>query len=111
MPSLLRRPIGDILRDRSDARRTMLGAQIQETLEALRHRGVVCEVIGSFARASALIDAESDLDILVESKGGLSEADVWDVAWTHLRDVDADLVFADHLPATKVALMKEHARE
>lgn len=89
----------------------MLGAQIQETLEALRRCGVVCEVIGSFARAGTLIDAESDLDILVESKGGLSEAEVWDLAWTHLRDVDADLVFADHLPATKVALMKEHARE
>jgi len=111
MPSLLHRPIGEILRDRSDARRARLREQIQEALEALRGRGVVCEVIGSFARASALIDAESDLDILVESKGGLSEADVWDVAWTHLRDVDADLVFAEQLSAKKVALMKEHARE
>jgi len=88
----------------------MLREQIQDVLAALRGRGVVCEVIGSFARASALIDAESDLDILVESKGGLSEADVWDVAWTHLRDVDADLVFAEQLPEKKVMLMREHAR-
>lgn len=89
----------------------MLREQIQETLEALRCRGVVCEVIGSFARSGAFVDAESDLDILVESTGGLSEAGVWDLAWTHLRDVDADLVFAEHLPANKVALMKDHARE
>ena len=33
------------------------------------------------------------------------------LAWTHLRDVDVDLVFAEHLPAKKVALMKVHARE
>ena len=89
----------------------MLREQIQQALDALRHRGVVCEVIGSFARADAFVDAESDLDILVESRGGLAEADVWDLAWAHLRDVDVDLVFAEHLPAKKVALMKEHARE
>ena len=28
---------------------------------------------------------------------------------SHLTDVDVDLVFADHLPPRKVALMKEHA--
>ena len=111
MPSLLRRPIGDILRDRSNARRALLRPQIEQTLAALRHRGVVCELIGSFARTNALVDAESDLDILVESKSDLSESEIWDVAWTHLSDVDADLVFADHLPPRKVALMKEHARE
>lgn len=111
MPGLLHRPIGDILRDRSDARRALLLPQIEKTLTALRHHGVVCELIGSFARAKAFVDEASDLDILVESKGELSEAEIWDVAWTHLSDVNADLVFADHLSARKVALMKEHARE
>lgn len=110
MPHRLRRPLGDILRERSDARRAALHEQIQETFKALRDHGVVCEVIGSFARANALVDAGSDLDILVESKGDLSEADVWRLTWSHLHDVEADLAFAEHLPPGRPALMKQ-ARE
>lgn len=110
MPALLRRPIGEILRDRSDAWRAFLRPQIERTLAELRGNGVVCEVIGSFARAGDMVDEDSDLDVLVERKGALTEGDVWDIAWTHLTDVDVDLVFADHLPPRKVALMKEHAR-
>lgn len=110
MPALLHRPIGEILRDRSDARRAFLRPQIEQTLAELRRNGVVCELIGSFARANETLDAESDLDVLVESKGALSEGDIWDIAWTHLTDVNVDLVFAEHLPLHKVKLMKEHAR-
>jgi predicted nucleotidyltransferase len=111
MTSLLRRrPVGEILRSRSDARRAELRPQVERVLEELRRRGVTCEVIGSYARESAFFDASSDLDILIESSPGLSEAEVWDIAWSHLPDVDVDLVFADQLPPRKVSLMKEHAR-
>ena len=110
MPARLRRPLEEILRDRSDARRALLRPQIERTLVELRRNGVVCEVIGSFARSSERFDEASDLDILVESKGGLAEGDIWDIAWTHLTDVDVDVIFADRLAARKVALMKEHAR-
>ena len=109
MPALLRRPLSEIIRERSDARRALLRPQVEHTLAELRRHGVVCEVIGSFARADAWIEG-SDLDVLVESKGTLSEVDIWDITWTNLRDVNVDLVFAEHLPARKVALMKEHAR-
>lgn len=71
---------------------------------------MVCEVIGSFARSGERFDENSDLDLLIESKGALTESDVWDIAWTHLTDVDTDLIFADRLPAHKVALMREHSR-
>jgi predicted nucleotidyltransferase len=110
MPALLRRPIGEILRDRSDARRAFLRPQIERTLVELRRNGAACEVIGSFARVNETIDAETDLDILVERKGALTEGEIWDLAWSNLTDVDVDLVFAEHLPPRKVALMKEHAR-
>ncbi len=89
----------------------MLRGQIQETLDTLRGRGVTCEVVGSFARPSAFIDMDSDLDLLIESRGPLSEVEVWDLAWHYLPDVDVDLVFAEHLPPERVALMKDHARE
>jgi len=112
MTSLLRRrPIGEILRRRSDTRRTELRPQVERTLAELRRRGVTCEVIGSYARESAIFDAGSDLDILIESRSNLSETEIWDIAWSNLPDVDVDLVFADQLPSKKVSLMKEHARE
>lgn len=110
MPARLRRPLSDILRVRSDARRAFLRPQVEHVLAELHRQGVVCEVIGSFAREDALLDEASDLDVLVQSKGAFSEADIWGIVWTNLPDVDADLVFAEHLPARKVALMKEHAR-
>jgi predicted nucleotidyltransferase len=110
MSTRLRRPIDEILRDRSNARRAFLRPQIERTLAEMRRNGVVCEVIGSFARAGELVEEDSDLDVLVEQKGALTEGDIWDIAWTHLTDVDVDLVFADRLPPRKVALMKEHAR-
>lgn len=109
MPALLHRPIGEILRDRSDARRAFLRPQIERTLTELRRNGVVCEVIGSFARVGETIDEATDLDILVERKGALTEGDIWSLAWSYLSDVDVDLVFAEHLPPRKVALMKAHA--
>jgi predicted nucleotidyltransferase len=109
MPARLHRPIDEILRDRSEARRAFLRPQIERTLDELRRNGVACEVVGSFARSNETLDEASDLDILIEHKGALTESDIWDIAWRHLSDVDADLVFADHLPARKVALMKEHA--
>ena len=69
---------------------------------------MVCAVIGSFARTNEMLDERSDLDVLIESKGSLSEVDIWDIAWSNLTGIDVDLVFADHLPARKVALMREH---
>jgi predicted nucleotidyltransferase len=110
MTPLLHRPLDDILRSRSDARRALLRPQIESALAELRRNGVVCQVIGSFARSGETVDDASDLDLLIEHKGALAEVDIWDIAWRNLTDVNADLVFADHLPAHKVALMKEHAR-
>ncbi|MDN8617168.1 nucleotidyltransferase domain-containing protein [Variovorax ginsengisoli] len=110
MATVLRRPIAEILRDRSDSRRAQLRPQVERTLAELRRRGVVCEVVGSYARTSSIFDSGSDLDVLIESRSNLSETEVWDIAWANLPDVDVDLVFADQLPSSKVALMKEHAR-
>jgi predicted nucleotidyltransferase len=110
MPALLRRPLHEILQERSDARRALLRPQVERTLAELRRHGVACELIGSFARPHALLDDASDLDVLIDNKGSLSETDIWDIVWTNLTDVNADLVFAEHLPPRKVALMKEHAR-
>ena len=69
MPTRLRRPIGEILRDRSDARRAFLRPQIERALAEMRRNGVVCEVIGSFARTGEMVDADSDLDVAGRAQG------------------------------------------
>ncbi len=101
--------VDELLRARSELRRKHVRPQVDRMLAEMRRRGVVCEVIGSYARHSSIFDDGSDLDVLVESHPGLSEADVWGIAWDALDDVDVDLVFASILASEKVALMKEFA--
>ena len=103
-------PAAEIRRRRSDARRAKLRPQVDALFAEFRRHGITSEVIGSYARETAIFEDGSDLDILVEAHSGVEEVDVWTMAWEALKDVNVDLVFASRLRPETVRLMKEHAR-
>lgn len=86
--------IGDIQRERSRARRIQLQPQVQAALQAFAKRGVACAVIGSFARQSAIFAEGSDLDLLIESRAGLAEVELWEIEWANLFERIGNVVAA-----------------
>jgi predicted nucleotidyltransferase len=84
--------------------------RIEQALAALRAEGIICRCVGSFARPDAHFGPGSDIDILIESRHGHSDAELWGRVSSLLPGIAVDVIFADALAAEDLAYMLGAAR-
>jgi transcriptional regulator with XRE-family HTH domain len=101
-------PIGRLLRSRGLARRGEALALAQATLRKLRKAGVSARIVGSLAKGK--FRADSDVDYLIEDRGGLPESRVIDLIETAMRKFPFDAVFADRVDPILLKFMREEAK-
>lgn len=95
----------EISRDRTAILRAKVAPEVDACLLAMREKGVVVTVIGSYARGDAF-GPGSDVDLLIEDRGGFKDVDLWTIAWDAITSVETDLVFSDDLTPEKLSNMK-----
>ena len=78
--------------------------QVGRTLNELTRSGVDVEIVGSMARGD--FKNHSDVDFLVSDKGEFSETDVFNIISDHMHGAPFDVIFAETLRQTTVALMR-----
>lgn len=85
---------------RLDAVRT----EVDRALAALREKGVVAEVIGSFVNGR--FSLHSDVDFLIHDAAGLSDGTLFNLLTDHVRSAQVDMLFSDRLSAKSLAIMR-----
>lgn len=78
------------------------------TLDALREAGVSAQIVGSLVKGK--FRADSDVDYLVENRGGLPESTVVSIVESSMDGFPFDIVFADRADPGLLAMMREEAR-
>ena len=78
------------------------------SLAALRKAGVSAQIVGSLVKGK--FRADSDVDFLVENRGGLSESMVVSIVESGMAGFPFDIVFADRADPGLLAMMREEAR-
>jgi len=101
-------PIGQLLRSRGLVRRGEALALAQATLRKLRKAGVSARIVGSLAKDK--FRADSDVDYLIEDRGGLPESRVIGLIETAMRKFPFDVVFADRVDPVLLKFMREEAK-
>jgi predicted nucleotidyltransferase len=97
-------PLEQHLHRKTQERAALARAESEAALSALRQRHVTAMLIGSLARGRFLL--HSDVDLLVQDRAGLSDAEVHDVVSDHIRSVPFDLIFADRVRPEVLALLR-----
>jgi len=100
--------IGRLLAARGRARGQQARALAQATLRKLRKAGVSARIVGSLAKGSLRTD--SDVDYLIEDRGGLPESRISGLIEAAMRGFPFDVVFADRADPVLLRLMREEAR-
>lgn len=100
--------IARLLRSRGLARRGEALALAQATLRKLRKVGVSARIVGSLAKGT--FRADSDVDYLIEDRGGLTESRVSGLIETAMRGFPFDVVFADRVDPILLKFMREEAK-
>lgn len=93
---------------RASERRRRAMALAGRALARLRASGVKAIVVGSLAAGG--FRADSDVDLLVEDRGGLSESRILDIVEAEMKGFPFDVTFADRADRSLVAAMREEAR-
>lgn len=97
-----------LFRARAEARRAHAARLAATALRRLRRAGVAAHIVGSLARNK--FRADSDVDFLVEDRGGLSEARVAGLIEGAMGAFPFDVVFAERADPVLLELMREEAR-
>jgi len=100
-------PLGRLFAQRAIERRRRALELAGRTLEALRRSGVSARVVGSLARGR--FRADSDVDFLVENRGGLPESRILGMVEASMKGFPADVTFAERADARLLAMMREEA--
>lgn len=88
----------------AERRRRALGLA-QRTIRALQRAGVTARVIGSLAKGK--FRADSDVDFLVEERGGLPESRILGVVERSMAGFPFDVTFAERTDPRLLAIMLE----
>ena len=104
---LTRSRLRRLLADRALARRRRALELARHTLGALRKEGVLACVVGSLAKGK--FRADSDVDYLVENRGGVPESRVTAIVEAAMKGFPFDLTFAGRADTRLLALMREEA--
>ena len=100
--------LGRLLADRAVARRQRALELARRTLNALRKRGVSACVVGSLAKGR--FRADSDVDYLIEHRGGVPESRVMAIVEAEMKGFPFDITFASRADPRLLAMMREEAR-
>lgn len=100
--------IGRLFRARGEARRREALRLAEAALRKLRRAGIAARVVGSLAKGAFRTD--SDVDFLIESRGGLPESRIGDLIESAMRGFPFDVVFAERADPVLLKLMREEAR-
>lgn len=100
--------LGHLLRSRGEARRQLAAGLAFSALRRLKEAGVTAGVVGSLARGTFRPD--SDVDFLVEQRGGLSESRVTDLIASSMKDFPFDVVFAERADPAMLRFLRAEAR-
>ena len=99
--------IGRLFRARGQARRREALRRAEAVLRKLRGAGVKARVVGSLAKGA--FRADSDVDYLIENRGGLPESRISGLIEAAMRGFPFDIVFADRVDPVVLKLMREEA--
>lgn len=97
-----------LLHARGLARQSEALALAKATLRNLREAGVSARIVGSLAKGNLRTD--SDVDYLIEDRGGLPESRISSLIEAAMRGFPFDVVFADRADPVLLRLMREEAR-
>lgn len=100
--------LGRLLAGRALERRRRALALAGRTLGALRRQGAVARIVGSLAKGN--FRADSDVDYLVEDRGGLAESRITAIVEASMKGFPFDVAFADRADPRLLELMREEAR-
>lgn len=100
-------PLGRLFAQRAMERRRRALDLAGRALEALRRSGVSARIVGSLARGG--FRADSDVDFLVENRGGLPESRILGMVEASMKGFPADVTFADRADTRLLAMMREEA--
>lgn len=89
--------IARLMRSRALARLEIAQPRAEAALEKLRERGVTARIVGSLARGA--FRETSDVDLLIDDRGGLDEAALEEIVRREMRDFPFDLIYAERVPA------------
>ncbi len=99
--------LGRLFARRATERRDRALELAGRTLDALRRSGVSVRVVGSLARGG--FRADSDVDFLIENRGGLAESRILGMVEASMKGFPADVTFAERVDARLLAMMREEA--
>lgn len=100
-------PLERLLEARAAERRKTALALARATLRALHKRGVSARIAGSLAKGR--FRASSDVDYLIEDRGGLSESRVVEIIEASMKGFPFDAVFADRADPVLLEMMRAEA--
>ena len=95
----------DISRERTAILRAKVGPQVDACLLAMREKGVVVTVFGSYARGDAF-GPGSDINLLIEDRAGLRDVELWTIAWDAITSIKTDLVFSNDATPERLLMIK-----
>jgi transcriptional regulator with XRE-family HTH domain/predicted nucleotidyltransferase len=100
--------LGRLFAQRATERRRRALELAGRTLEALRRAGVSACIVGSLAKGR--FRGDSDVDFLVEDRGGVPESRVLGIVEASMAGFPADVTFAERADARLLEMMRQEAR-
>jgi len=100
--------LGHLLHARGEARRHLALRLAAAALRRLKDAGVTGAIVGSLARGG--FRPGSDVDFLIEQRGGLSESRVTDLVASAMQGFPFDVVFAERADPAMLRFLRAEAR-
>lgn len=100
--------LGRLLAARAMERRRRALELAGRAMRALHRAGVSARIVGSLAKGT--FRAGSDVDFLIEARGGLSDSRVVGIVEESMKGFPFDVTFADRADPRLLAMMREEAR-
>src|SRR3990172_4790093 len=93
---------------RGAARRQLATRLAATALRRLKNAGVAAAVVGSLARGA--FKPGSDVDFLIEARGGLNESRITDLVASAMQGFPFDVVFAERVDPSLLRLLRAEAQ-
>ena len=100
--------LGHLLHARGEARRQLATRLAAFALRRLKNAGVTAAVVGSLARGA--LRPDSDVDFLIEQRGGLSESRITDLVASAMQGFPFDVVFAERVDPSLLRFLRAEAQ-
>lgn len=100
--------LGQVLRARGEARRQIALRLSRGALRTLRKAGVSACIVGSLARNRFRVD--SDVDFLIEDRGGMTESRITDLIEASMDGFPFDVVYAERADPVLLEIIRAEAK-